>query len=204
MFRNILFGLSAAAMLFTVPAQADVSKNPQSAPKGKYEIHSPHATVIFCIQHFDGISDYCGWFSKVTGTLQFTGSQPERSSVTATIDLNRAQTRSSELDDRLRNDMFEVAKFGTATFKSTSIKVTGANQGEITGDLTLHGVTKPVTLKATFNGGEPWPLGNGYVIGFSATGTIKLADFGLTGVAWKMFVGDDVSLRIEAEFVNEQ
>lgn len=196
--------LICLAALSALPAFADVSKNPQSAPKGTYRIDPPHAVVMFCIPHFGGTSNYCGWFPKVAGTLTFNGSQPEKSSVTATIDLARVQTRSDELDGRLRDDLFEVAKFGTATFKSTSVKVTGANEGEITGDLSLHGVTKPVTLKAKFNGGQPRPIGNGYIVGFSAEGTVKLADFSLTGVAWKLFVGDDVTLRIEAEFVNEQ
>lgn len=193
-----------AAAVAVLPASADISKNPQSATKGRYEIDPPHALIMFCIPHFGGTSNYCGWFARPSGTLQFNGAQPEKSSIEASVDLTRVQTRSDELDQRLRDDMFEVAKFATATFKSTSVKVTGANRGTVTGDLTLHGVTKPVTLDVTFNGGQPRPIGDGYLIGFSATGTVKLADFNLTGVAWKTFVGDDVTLRIEVEFVNKQ
>jgi polyisoprenoid-binding protein YceI len=186
------------------PVAADISTNALSAPKGTYRIDPPHAVVMFCIPHFGGTSNYCGWFAGVTGSLQFNGAQPEKSAIEATVDLKRVQTRSDELDQRLRDDLFEIAKFGTATFKSTAVKVTGKNSGEITGDLTLHGITKPVTLKATFNGGQPRPIGSGYVIGFSAAGSVKLADFALTGVAWKVFVGDEVTLRIEAEFVNQE
>ena len=191
-----LLGLGAGSAI------ADVSKNPQSAPKGAYELVQRHSLVTFCIRHLE-ISNYCGWFPKLSGTLHFNGSQPANSSVEVTIDLTKTQTRSDELDGRLRDDMFEVEKFGTAMFKSTAVKITGPNQGEITGDLTLHGVTKPVTLKTTFNGGEPNPLGQGHLVGFSAETTIKLADFGLANVAWKVFVGDEVTLTIETEFNHE-
>jgi polyisoprenoid-binding protein YceI len=203
--RIFPFLFAAAAILAgAIPSSADPSKNPQTAPKGRYDIDPPHAVVMFCIPHFGGTSNFCGWFPKVSGTLEFNGAQPEKSSVDVTLDVARVQTRSDELDRRLRDDLFEVAKFPTATFKSTAIKVTGTNEGEIKGDLTLHGVTKPLTLKATFNGGQPRPIGSGYLVGFSATGNVKLADFNLTGVAWKTFVGDDVTLRIESEFVNKQ
>ena len=203
MFRPAPIGALALALALTAqPAQADVSKNPQSAPKGAYELVERHSTVHFCIEHL-GISQYCGWCPKLSGTLRFNGAQPASSSVEVSIDLTKAQTRSAELDGRLRDDFFEVSKFATATFKSTSAKVTGANQGEVTGDLTLHGVTKPVTLKTQFNGGEPNPLGQGHLVGFSAQTTIKLVDFGLANVAWKVFVGDEATLRIEAEFNHE-
>jgi len=195
--------IAASVSLGTLSAYADVSTNPQSAPKGAYELSKPHSLVTFCIKHV-GISTYCGWFPKLSGKLHFNGAQPTTSQVDVTIDLSAVQTRSDELDGRLRDDMFEVAKFGTATFKSTTAQVTGTNQGEITGNLTLHGVTKPVTLKTTFNGGQASPFGSGHLIGFSADTTIKLADFGLTGVAWKVFVGDDVAIHIESEFLHEE
>src|SRR5262245_1431700 len=141
---SMLRSLSFAALLAisALPAAADVSKNPQSAPKGSYDLVARHSTVHFCIAHL-GISNYCGWFPKLSGTLHFNGGQAASSSVEVTIDLAKAQTRSDELDGRLRDDLFETSKFATATFKSTAIKVTGTNEGEITGDLNLHGVTKP-------------------------------------------------------------
>ena len=203
MFRSTLLG-GVSALVFAGAAFAgDASTNPQSAPKGAYELNKAHSLVTFCIRHLD-ISTYCGWFPKLSGKLKFNGSQPGASSVDISIDLNAVQSRSDELDQRLRNDMFEVAKFPTATFKTNGSKVTGPNQGDVEGDLTLHGVTRPVILKTTFNGGRPSPFGTGYLIGFSADTTIKLADFGLAGVAWKTFVGDDVSLHIETEFLQEQ
>jgi polyisoprenoid-binding protein YceI len=107
---------------------------------------------MFCISHYGGASNYCGWFPKLSGTLQFNGAQPDKSSVDVTLDVGAVQTRSDELDQRLRNDMFEAGKFGTATFKSTAVKVTGSNRGEVTGDQTMHGVTKPPRSMAASRG----------------------------------------------------
>ncbi|NOT42747.1 MAG: YceI family protein [Alphaproteobacteria bacterium] len=192
--------LASAAM----PALADdVSTNPMSAPKGKYKVEPNHTSVLFCIRH-NGISGYCGRFAGVTGTLSFNGSQPEKSALAIDIDVNSLDTPSDKLDAELKSGFFETAKFPTATFKSTAIKVTGKNEGEITGDLTLHGVTKPVTLKTTFGGGKMHAFANTYVVGFSASAKIKHADFAFPNVAWRSFVGDEVTLTIETEMLAEK
>ena len=187
-----------------IPAFADdVSTNPLSAPKGKYKVEPSHTSVLFCVRH-SGISDYCGRFSGVSGSLTFNGSQPEKSALSIDIDVNTLDTPSDKLDAELKSGFFETAKFPTASFKSTSIKVTGKNEGEITGDLTMHGVTKPVTLKTTFNGGKMHPFANTYVIGFSASSKLKHADFAFPSVAWRAFVGDEVTLYIETEMLAEK
>jgi polyisoprenoid-binding protein YceI len=194
-----------AALLATtaLPAFADASTNPLSAPKGKYKLDPSHTGVLFCIRH-NGISDYCGRFNSVTGSMSFNGSQPEKSSVAIEIDMGSLDTPSDKLDGELKANFFETAKHPKATFKSTSIKVTGKNEGEITGDLTLHGVTKPVTLKTTFGGGKMHAFANTYVVGFSATTTLKHADFAFPEVVWRSFIGDDVTLYIETEFLAEK
>ena len=199
MLRSILcaslaFGASAAF--------ADVSTNPQSAPKGTYKLEPNHTSVLFCIRHM-GIADYCGRFNTISGKIDFNGAQPAKSSANIEIDMTSLDTPSDKLNDKLRTEFFETAKFPKATFTAKSIKVTGKNEGEIAGDLTLHGVTKPVTLKTSFNGGQIHPLFNAYVIGFSAMTTIKHADFAFPDAVWKIFVGDDVKLYIEAEFIAE-
>ncbi len=200
--RSIL--LASAFAIAAVPAFADdVSLNPLSAPKGKYKADPNHTGVLFCIRH-NGISDYCGRFNGITATLTFSGNQPEKSSLNVEIDVNSIDTPSDKLDTELKANFFETAKFPTATFKSTAIKVTGKNEGEITGDLTLHGVTKPVTLKATFGGGKMHAFANTFVIGFSASTKIKHADFAFPNVAWRSFVGDEVTLTIETEMLAEK
>ncbi|MBV9061560.1 MAG: polyisoprenoid-binding protein, partial [Alphaproteobacteria bacterium] len=105
-----------------------------------------------------------------------------------------------ELDQTLKSSVFHTDKFPTATFVSTQSTKTGPNTGTVTGNLTIAGVTKPVTLNVTFNGGRnsPFPL-QPYRIGFDATGTVKRSDFGLTHVIWSGMVSDEVSLSIECE-----
>lgn len=201
MLRSTL--LATAFALAATPAFAEASTNAQTAPKGKYKVEPGHTSVLFCIRHM-GLSDYCGRFAKVSGSISFNGAQPEKSSADITLDTASLDTPSDELDKKLKADFLQTDKFPTATFKSTSIKVTGKNEGEIIGDLTLHGVTKPVTLKATFNGGTQHPFANTYAVGFSASTKIKHADFKFPEVAWSAFVGDEISLYIEAEFLAEK
>ena len=120
------------------------------------------------------------------------------------IDMNSISTPVEELTKTLKSSVFHADKFPTATFVSTRIVKTGANTGTVTGNLTLAGVTKPVTLNVTFNGGRniPIPL-QGYRIGFDATGTIKRSDFGLTNTIWSGFVSDEVNLIVNCEMRKE-
>ncbi len=201
MFRFL--SLCMAFFLTVTQADADVSMNPQSAPKGTYKLEPSHSSVLFCIRHME-ISDYCGRFDTITGKLVFNGAQPGISSSTVEITVASIDTPSAALNDKLRNEFFEVTKFPKASFTAKSVKVTGKNEGEVTGDLTLHGVTRPVTLKTTFNGGLVHPFANAYAIGFSAMATIRIADFNFPDVAWKIFVADEVKLYIETEFVADK
>ena len=188
----VVFGASSAL------AFADVSTNPQSAPKGTYERNSDHTVVSFCLSHME-ISTYCGRFAKTRAKLTFNGAQPEKSTVTATIDLASVDTTSAELNDKLRKELFK--KDLSATFTSTAVALNGKNEGTITGNLAINGVTKPVTLKVKFNGGAPFPFGDKYVLGFAATGAFKRSDFGLTDMMGAQFAGDDVALAIDIEFL---
>jgi polyisoprenoid-binding protein YceI len=189
--------------LAATPAFADVSANPQSAPKGSYKLDPNHTSVRFCVRHM-GISDYCGRFNTAGGKLEFNGSEPAKSSLTVEIEMASIDTPSDKLDDRLRLEFFEAAKFPKASFTSTSIEVTGNNEGQVTGDLTLHGITKPVTLKVTFNGGQVHAFANAYVVGFSATTVIKHADFSFPEMVWNTFFGDTITLSISSEFIAEK
>lgn len=197
-------GLAFAVLLASIStASAAVSMNPQSAPKGTYSMDPHHTTVTFCVRHM-GISVYCGRFATASGKIVFNGSQPERSSATIELGVAGVDTPSDKLNEELKKNFFEVDKFPTATFSSKAIAVTGKSTGDITGNLTLHGVTKPVTLHTTFNGGIQHPLANGYAIGFSASTKLDINDFGFPDVDWRIFVGDEVTLDIEAEFIAEK
>jgi polyisoprenoid-binding protein YceI len=201
--RHMRFRLTAAALLFAfagIAPAAAADSIASTAHKGTYAIDPDHAQVIFMIRHM-GLSTFYGRFGKVAGTLSVDPAAPEQSTLDVQIDMNVIDTHVAKLDGELKEDVFESAKFPTATFKATKIVQTGDNTGTVTGDLTIKGITKSVTLNATFNGGRSSPIPFApYRLGFDATGTIHRADFGLTGYIWGGFVGDDVTLAIEAEF----
>jgi polyisoprenoid-binding protein YceI len=199
--RRIALSLCLASLALAGAAHADgVSTDPKKAPAGAYQVETHHTLVLFAIPHL-GLTDYYGRFEKISGTLNFNPGAPEKSSVDVSIDTSSANVMSAELINELVGpSVFDSAHFPTATFKSTSIERTGSNTGRMTGDLTIHGVTKPVTFDVTFNGGLQAPIGNAYEIGFHATATVKRSDFGLDKMMWKSFVGDDVKLIIEALF----
>jgi len=137
-----------------------------------------HAFVQFRIKHL-GYSWLYGRFNEFGGTFTYDVTNPSESRVevrikTASIDSNHA-----ERDKHLRGkDFLDVDKYPETTFRSTSYKETGLNKATLTGDLTLHGVTKPVTIdvRKIGNGPDPW---GGYRRGFEGTTTLKLADFGI-------------------------
>jgi polyisoprenoid-binding protein YceI len=172
---------------------------PPAAKAGTYKIDPNHTQIIFAIRH-EGLSTFYGRFSKISGGLTFDPASPQTSALNVTIDMTGIQTHVDDLDSELRDNVFNARKHPTATFVSTGIVKTGDNTGTVTGDLTLDGTTKPVTLNVTFNGGRNAPIPfQPYRIGFDATATIHRADFGLDGMIWSGFVGDDVTLMIESE-----
>jgi len=195
--RSIFAGVT---LLFALTAIQPASAAPNSVPKGTYKIDPDHAQVIFMIQHM-GLSTFYGRFGSVAGTLTVDPAAPEQSTLDAQIDMTNISTHVEKLDSELKDDVFDSAKYPTATFKATKIVVAGDKSGTVTGDMTIKGITKQVTLNVTFNGGRSSPIPFApYRLGFDATGTIHRADFGLTGYIWGGFVGDDVTIAIEAEF----
>ena len=202
--RFFALALAIASLMMTAVHAASVSTDPKSAPPGAYQIETHHTQVIFAITHL-GITDYYGRFEKYSGTLNFNPGAPEKSSVDVSVDTSSANVMSSEVLGQLVGpSVFDSAKFPNATFKSTSVVRTGPTTGKITGDLTIHGVTKSVTFDVTYNGGLHAPIGNAYDLGFHATTTIKRSDYGLDKMIWNSFVGDDVKLTIEAMFLQQK
>ena len=195
--RSIFAGVT---LLFALTAILPASAATDSVPKGTYKIDPDHAQVIFMIRHM-GLSTFYGRFGSVSGTLTVDPAAPEQSTLDAQIDMTNISTHVEKLDSELKDDVFDAAKYPTATFKATKIAVTGDKTGTVTGDMTIKGITKQVTLNVTFNGGRSSPIPFApYRLGFDATGTIHRADFGLTGYIWGGFVGDDVTIAIVAEF----
>jgi polyisoprenoid-binding protein YceI len=196
MHHRFVPALSAVFLAFAFSAAQAATP---TAKAGTYAIDPNHTQVIFAIRH-EGLSTFYGRFSKIAGGLTFDPASPQTSALNVTIDMTGIQTHVDELDKELRDSVFNADKFPTAMFVSTGITKTSDNTGTVTGNLTLNGITKPVTLTVTFNGGRNSPIPfQPYRIGFDATGTIHRADFGLDGMVWSGFVGNDVTLMIESE-----
>lgn len=157
-----------------------------------------HASINFRTSHL-GFSMLTGRFDTFSGMFSFDKDKPAQSRVSVEIDTTSIDSNHAKRDEHLRSaDFFDVANHPTARFESTAVEVTGENTARITGNLTLRGVTKPVTLEATYinEGQDPW---GGYRAGFSATGEIVPADFGMPHLIAK----GPVSLMIEAEGVRK-
>lgn len=183
---------ASCALAFTAPTTAL-----EGVASGIYEIDPSHTSVQFGISHL-GFSQYQGRFNAAAGTLAFDAKAPEKSKLAVTIDIASIDTNSAKLEGELKGDQwFDAAQFPTATFTSTGIEKLSATTGKLTGDLTLHGVTRPVTLDVTFNGSGINPFANVAALGFSARGSLKRSDFGIR--QYLPMVGDDVSIAIESE-----
>jgi len=162
-----------------------------------------HSHVGFSIRHF--FTQVKGEFKSVSGTIDLDTKSPNASKVSVEIDPATINTNNDKRDGHLRSaDFFDVEKFPKMTFVATSVNITDpkAWTGTLTGDLTMHGVTKPVTLKIEGGGSQAMGPG-GTMAGFTASGTLNRKDF---GIIWnKVFdsgpamLGDDVALEIDVE-----
>ena len=165
-----------------------------------YTLDPNHTQVQFGWNHF-GFSNPEAVFGKVDATLEFDEADPTKSTVTATIPISSVNSDVPKLDEHLQTpDFFDAAKYPNATFKSTKVEKGAApDHLKVTGNLTLHGVTKPVTLDVTVNKVGEHPMRKAPAAGFDATATVKRSDFGIT--KYVPGVSDDVKLQITVEAV---
>lgn len=167
-----------------------------------YEIDPAHSQVQFAVRHLM-VSNVKGEFGKLSGTIALDEKDLTKSTVTATIDATSINTREAKRDGHLKSaDFLDVEKFSAITFKSKKVKKAGKDKLKVTGDLTLRGVTKEVTLDVLASPEVKDPWGN-FKRGFSATTQISRKDFGLT---WNqalegggVLVGDEVKIELEIE-----
>lgn len=179
----------------------EVNDDPVKAPAGLYRLDPRHSSLLFDVDHF-GYSRFVARFDKVEATLDANTAEPEKSRLSVTVKAASVDTNVEELDRMVTGpDLLDAARYPDIRFETTALKRTGPKTGEMTGNLTMHGKTKPVTLEVTFNGGSPDPLTGDDTLGFSAKGELNRADWGLS--AWWPAVGNDVDLRIEAEFIKK-
>jgi polyisoprenoid-binding protein YceI len=166
-----------------------------------YVFDKAHTTIGFQVRHL--FSTVPGKFDDFTGAITYDEANPENSSVDVTIKTASVDTGFKVRDDDLRSpNFFDAAKYPQITFKSKSVKPTGNNSADVTGDLTMHGVTKEVVLKVELlgkgAGGKPGSI----VTGWDATTALKRTDYGLTWnkvIEGTQVVGDDVKIDLNVE-----
>ncbi len=163
-----------------------------------------HTTVSFSARHMM-VTTVRGSFAPPTGKLEFDPEHPETASVDAEIVARTLTSGVPDRDNHLRSaDFLEVEKYPTISFKSTKVQVTDDNEGKVTGDLTLHGVTHPVTLNAEFLGLVNSPFGDKRA-GFTASTKINREDWGLTWnvaiEAGGVLVGKDIKIELDVEAI---
>jgi polyisoprenoid-binding protein YceI len=187
--RPIVF-VALVALTFNLPAIAQ---------SNVWQLDPAHSSAQFAVRHL-GISTVRGTFTKLSGSAHYEPANTKNNSVEVAIETASVDTRVEMRDNDLRSDhFFEVQKYPTMTFRSTKVESDGADKLRITGDLTIRGVTKPVTL-AVEGPSKPINDGQGHLhMGISATGTLNRTDFGMTG--YQGVVGNEVQLTIDAELV---
>jgi polyisoprenoid-binding protein YceI len=185
----LLLGAAICAPVLTASAQ------------DTYQIDPVHSAIGFKVRHF--FSYVNGSFRKFEGTINLDSDHPEKSSVNATIDVASIDTKNDNRDNDLRGtDFFDVAKYSTITFKSRSVKQTGADSADVIGNLTMHGVTKEITLHVKFLG-KGKGMGGKPISGWQVTSEpLKRSEYGLTWskmVEGTAAVGEEVTISIDVE-----
>jgi polyisoprenoid-binding protein YceI len=192
------FACSLAALLcvaaFAEPLRAD-----------EFDIDNSHTSVIFGVSHL-GYSFTYGRFNKVSGTFTLDPKGPEASTFQMAIDASSVDTNDAKRDEHLRGpDFFNSGEFPVISFKSKKVEGKRTESGVtllVTGDLTMHGQTKPVTLELQKLGEGPGPRGNDFRTGFNCQTKLKRSDFGMTGMV--PHIGDEVAITISFEGVRKQ
>ena len=163
-----------------------------------FKIDPVHSSVIFSTKH-NGVSDFYGAFKEVSGTVAFDAADPSKSSVELTVPVESVDTRNDKRDQHLKSpDFFNAKQFPTLTFKSTKVEANGDTY-KISGDLTIHGVTKPITVE--FKKGPESKGGKEIRGGGETRFTIKRSDYDMKFMTGP--VGDDVNIIVSLEGVKQ-
>ena len=206
MRRSAIFAALALAATAPFAIALDSGHSPP-VPAGKYTMDKAHTSLIFRVSHM-GFSTYTGRFTSVDAKLDFDPARLASSRVTVTIDprsIDADNAPSGFLEMLSGKDWLDAAKFPEMAFRSKTVEVTGPNTLRVRGELTLHGVTKPVVLNASYNGGYAGhPMDPNARIGFSARGKFQRSEFGVSlGIpepGTNMGVGNEVEVVLESEF----
>lgn len=200
MVAALLVAMPVVANAQGVPPKTDIG----AMPSGTYKIDPTHASLVWRVNHM-GMSWYTARFTRFDATINFRPEDPTKSTLAVTIDPTSIKTdypnpEKVDFDKELQNDKWlNTAKFPQITFNSTGATKTDATHGTVVGNLSLMGVTKPLTLNVTYNGAfAQQMMTKKPVLGFSATATVKRSDWGFA--TYVPLIGDDVQVIVEAEF----
>lgn len=204
--RTLCAALAAACLLLAcTPLRVvthSVSSAEASVPAGHYTLDAHHWSIVFDVDHLH-YTRFVMRFDRASAQLDWPEHALENASVQAVIDASSLDTNVPMVDRMVKgSQMLDVERHAQIRFASTHFErtadVDGKPAGKLTGDLTIRGVTQPVTLDVVFNGYAPNPLTKQPTLGFAATGRFSRAKFGLT--TWYPAVGDEIDVRIQAEF----
>ncbi len=184
---------------FAAPALANPStQDPAKVPAGTYVLDKRHASLTVKIVHM-GFSHYTMRFNGLDGGFTYDPASWTATKATITVDPRSIDTNDAAFNKQIAG-YFEADKYPTITFVSTGLQGGADGKGTMTGDLTFHGVTKPVTLDVTFDGAGRGITPLGTRLGFSGSTQIKRSDFGVGNFVLNQFTGDDVDVLFEVEF----
>jgi polyisoprenoid-binding protein YceI len=188
------FACACAAL----PAIAQAPVVPPDITPGTYVLNTKEAVVRYTTVHM-GTSEFTGLFPGASGTLVFDPAHVETAKVQVRVPISTLETTNRELNGELLSDeFFSEAKFTSMKFVSTSVTRTGPRTADVAGDLSLHGIARPVVLHATLIGARPNDFSKVPTIGFNATGAVKRSDFGMA--KYVPIVSDEVRIDISAPF----
>jgi len=197
-------GLIAGAVALILEITA-VRAEPAAPPAGTYRMDRAHSSLTWKVNHL-GLSNYTARFTRFDATLDIDPANPQSAKVVVTVDPTSVRTdypfsEKRDFDKELGEGekFFNAKEFTLIVFSSTRVERTGKRTANVTGDLTLLGITKPLTIYVTLNGAMQHPMAQAPALGFSGIAKLKRSDFGMTFML--PLIGDEVTLSIEAEFI---
>ena len=193
-----LAALLAAPAVAQAPMRSPANPDPSAVQGGTFAVEPTHTRVMFAVSHM-GFSTWYGDFTQTAGSLTLDAKNPAADSLDVTVQTASVATTNAHLDGELRDPTwFDAAKYPTIRFRSTRVTPTGPGRADVTGDFTLHGVTRPLVLHAVFNGAGQNAMSKAYTVGFEGTGAMRRSDFGVT--KYVPLVGDEVRITISGAF----
>ncbi|PIW29542.1 MAG: polyisoprenoid-binding protein [Rhodobacterales bacterium CG15_BIG_FIL_POST_REV_8_21_14_020_59_13] len=202
--RIILPVLMLAVLAILGGCVSAPTQDPADLPSGNWQLDTEHASAHWRSRHF-GLAWFTARFDSIDASLDFDPSEPEGAQLTAIIDAGSVSTGNAAFDETLRGpNWFSAERHPQIIFRSSSIAVTGEDTGVAEGELTIRGIAHPARMDIVFYGGNFNFLENRDVIGFGADMVVSRSDYGIGPLIPATIAGDEVRIRIEAEFLRDE